>query len=128
MLQLTQAMGAGVLRGEEYNSILEQAPNIIQTIADYMGVTKGQLKDLAAEGRITADLIKAAMFSAADETNSKFEKLPMTYEEAWTMIKNAGVNALDEVSDKLNNFLNSPTGKKVINGIIGGIHLLSRAA
>lgn len=128
MLQLTQAMGAGVLRGEEYNSILEQAPNIIQTIADYMGVTKGQLKDLAAEGRITADLIKAAMFSAADETNSKFEKLPMTYEEAWTMIKNAGVNDLDEVSDKLNNFLNSPTGKKVINGIIGGIHLLSRAA
>ncbi|HBI63015.1 MAG TPA: hypothetical protein DDY31_17725 [Lachnospiraceae bacterium] len=128
MLQLTQAMGSGVLRGEEYNSVLEQAPNIIQTIADYMGVEKGELKDLAAEGRITADIIKAAMFSAADEIDSKFESLPMTYEDAWTMIKNAGVKAFDKVSDKLNDFLNSATGKKVINGITGGIHMLAGAA
>ena len=64
MLQLTQAMGSGVLRGEEYNSILEQAPNIIQAIADYMEVPKGQLKDMAAEGQITAEIVKAAMFAA----------------------------------------------------------------
>ena len=71
MLQLTQAMGSGVLRGEEYNSILEQAPNIIQAIADYMEVPKGQLKDMAAEGLITADIVKAAMFAAADDTNAE---------------------------------------------------------
>ena len=69
MLQLTQAMGSGVLRGEEYNSILEQAPNIIESIANYMEVPKGQLKDMAAEGKITADIVKNAMFAAAEETN-----------------------------------------------------------
>ena len=79
MLQLTQAMGSGVLRGEEYNSILEQAPNIIQAIADYMEVPKGQLKDMAAEGEITAEIVKNAMFAAADETNAKFEAMPKTF-------------------------------------------------
>lgn len=128
MLQLTQAMGSGVLRGEEYNSILEQAPNIIQTIADYMEVPKGQLKDMAAEGKITADVIKAAMFSAADETNAKFESIPMTYSDAWTMIRNAGVNALGDVANKLNSLLNSATGQKAVNGIISGINILSTVA
>lgn len=81
MLQLTQAMGSGVLRGEEYNSILEQAPNIIQAIADYMEVPKGQLKDMAADGAITADIVKAAMFAAADETNEKFASMPKTFSQ-----------------------------------------------
>lgn len=128
MLQLTQAMGSGVLRGEEYNSILEQAPNIIQTIADYMEVPKGQLKDMAAEGKITADIVKAAMFAAADETNAKFESIPMTYSDAWTMIRNAGINALGDVSNKLNSLLNSAAGQKAMNGIISGINILSTVA
>lgn len=125
MLQLTQAMGSGVLRGEEYNSILEQAPNIIQTIADYMEVPKGQLKDMAAEGKITADIVKAAMFAAADETNAKFESIPLTYEDAWTLVENAGVNAMREVSQELNDFLNSTTGDRAIQGLISGIQILS---
>lgn len=128
MLQLTQAMGSGVLRGEEYNSILEQAPNIIQSIADYMDVPKGKLKDMAAEGKITADIVKAAMFAAAEETDAKFASMPMTYSDAWTMMKNAWVNALDEVSDKLNSFLNSDTGTTVINSLIGGFEILSGVA
>ena len=128
MLQLTQAMGSGVLRGEEFNSIMEQAPNIIQSIADYMDVPKGKLKDMAAEGKITADIVKAAMFAAAKETDAKFASMPMTYSDAWTMMKNAGVNALDEVSDKLNSFLNSDTGSTVINSLIGGFEILSGIA
>lgn len=128
MLQLTQAMGSGVLRGEEYNSILEQAPNIIQTIADYMEIPKGQLKDMAAEGKITADIVKAAMFAAADETNAKFESIPMTYSDAWIMIRNAGVNAMSDISEKLNLLLNSAAGQKAVNGIIAGIQVLSGAA
>lgn len=128
MLQLTQAMGSGVLRGEEYNSILEQAPNIIQTIADYMDVPKGKLKDMATEGKITADIVKAAMFAAADETNAKFESIPMTYADAWTMVKNAGVNALGEVSDKLNDFLNSDAGSRMMNGLITGFDVLADVA
>ena len=125
MLQLTQAMGSGVLRGEEYNSILEQAPNIIQTIADYMEVPKGQLKDMAAEGKITADIVKAAMFAAADDTNAKFESIPMTYEDAWTMVANASVNAFREVSQELNDFLNSAAGDRTIQGLVSGMEVLS---
>ena len=128
MLQLTQAMGSGVLRGEEYNSILEQAPNIIQTIADYMEVPKGQLKDMAAEGKITADIVKAAMFAAADETDAKFAAIPMTFSDAWTMVKNAGVDALSEVSAKLNDFLNSSTGQAALDGLIQGFDILADVA
>ena len=128
MLQLTQAMGSGVLRGEEYNSILEQAPNIIQTIADYLEVPKGELKDLAAEGKITSDIVKAAIFAAAEETNAKFESIPMTYSDAWTMIKNAGVNAMSDVSEKMNGLLNNAAGQKAVNHIIAGIYILSGVA
>lgn len=128
MLQLTQAMGSGILRGEEYNSILEQAPNIIQTIADYMEVPKGQLKDMAAEGKITADIVKAAMFAAADETDAKFAAIPMTFSDAWTMVGNAGVDALSEVSAKLNDFLNSSTGQAALDGLIQGFGILADVA
>lgn len=128
MLQLTQAMGSGVLRGEEYNSILEQAPNIIQSIADYLEVPKGKLKDMASEGAITADVIKSALFAAADETNAKFESLPMTYDGAWALVKNAGIKALDQVSDKLNDFLNSAAGGKMVDGLIRGFEVLADVA
>ena len=79
MLQLTQAMGSGVLRGEELNSVFEQAPTIIQTIADYLDVPIGQIRDMAADGQLTAEIVKNALLSAADETNAKFEEMPMTF-------------------------------------------------
>ncbi len=115
MLQLTQAMGSGVLRGEEYNSILEQAPNIIQAIADYMEVPKGQLKDMAAEGKITADIVKAAMFAAADETNEKFEQMPETFEQIWTSLENTAITALQPILENLNEIANSATFQEVVN-------------
>lgn len=77
MLQLTQAMSSGVLRGEELNSVLEQAPTITRAIAAYMGVTIGEMRQLASEGRITADVVKAAVFAAAEETNAAFEAVPL---------------------------------------------------
>lgn len=107
MLQLTQAMGSGVLRGEEYNSILEQAPNIIQAIADYMEVPKGQLKDMAAEGEITADIVKAAMFAAADDTNAKFESMPKTFSQIWTSFQNTALMAFQPVLQRLNELANN---------------------
>ncbi len=107
MLQLTQAMGSGVLRGEEYNSILEQAPNIIQTIADYMEVPKGQLKDMAAEGQITADIVKAAIFAAMDETNAAFESMPVTFGQVWTSFQNTAQIAFRPVLQQLNELANS---------------------
>lgn len=88
MLQLTQAMGAGVLRGEELNSIFEQAPTIIQTIADYLNVPIGQIRTMAAEGQITASIVKNAMLSSADEINKKFNSLSLTYSEVGNLVKN----------------------------------------
>ena len=107
MLQLTQAMGSGVLRGEEYNSILEQAPNIIQAIADYLEVPKGELKDMASEGLITADVVKAAVFAAADETNAKFESMPRTFDQIWTSFQNHALMAFQPVLARMNEMANS---------------------
>ena len=102
MLQLTQAMSSGVLRGEELNSILEQAPTIAQAIADYLGVTTGEMRELASEGRVTAEVVKAAMFSAAEETNAKFEQMPMTWGQVWTSFQNIALKALQPVLSGIN--------------------------
>ena len=118
MLQLTQAMGSGVLRGEEYNSILEQAPNIIQAIAKYMDVPKGKLKDMAADGQITADIVKAAMFACADETNAKFESMPKTWSDIWTSMKNRAIKALDPVLKKINKLANDPKVQQTVDRIL----------
>ena len=128
MLQLTQAMGSGVLRGEEYNSILEQAPNIIQTIADYLEVPKGELKDMAAEGKITAEIVKAAMFAAVDETNEKFESMPMTFEQVWTSFENTALMALQPVLEELNGVANSDDFKQMVDHAANAISMLAAIA
>lgn len=87
-LQLTQALGSGVLRGEEFNAVFEAAPNIMQTVADYMGVPIGQLRSMAQEGQITADIVKNALLGATDEINTQFESMPMTWEQVWTGVMN----------------------------------------
>lgn len=128
MLQLTQAMGSGVLRGEEYNSILEQAPNIIQAIADYMEVPKGQLKDMAAEGQSTADIVKAAMFAAADETNAKFESMPKTFNQIWTSFQNTALMAFQPVLERLNEIANSEAFDTFVNNAISALSTVAGVA
>lgn len=125
MLQLTQAMGSGVLRGEEYNSILEQAPNIIQAIAKYLDVPKGQLKEMAADGKITADIVKAAMFACADETNAKFESMPKTWIDIWTSMKNRAIKALDPVLAKINQLANSERVQRTVNGLLRAFSVMA---
>jgi len=92
-LQLTQALGSGVLRGDELNAVFEAAPNIIQTIADYLDVPIGQIRNMAAEGMITADIVKNAILSATDDINKQFESMPMTFGQAWTIITNTLMDA-----------------------------------
>lgn len=128
MLQLTQAMGSGVLRGEEYNSILEQAPNIIQAIADYMEVPKGQLKDMAADGAITADIVKAAMFAAADETNEKFASMPKTFSQIWTSFQNTALMAFQPVLNRLNEIANSDAFQQFVDNAIEGLSFVAGIA
>jgi tape measure domain-containing protein len=88
MLQLTQAMSSGVLRGEELNSVFEQAPTIVQTIADYLNVPIGKIREMAAEGQITSTIVKNAMLSSADEINAKFAAMPMTFSQVGTIMGN----------------------------------------
>lgn len=90
MHQLTQAMAAGRLQGDEFRSILENAPMLAQAIAKYMDLPIGKLKDMSREGLITSDIIKNALFSVADETNAKFEEMPMT----WAQVGNAVANTM----------------------------------
>lgn len=87
-LQLTQALGSGVLRGEELNAVFESAPNVIQTIAGYLDVPIGKIREMASDGEITADIVKKAMLGATDEINRQFESMPMTWGQVWTLFCN----------------------------------------
>lgn len=102
MLQLTQAMSSGVLRGEELNSILEQTPTIAKTIADYMGVSTGQMREMASEGQVTAEVVKNALLGAAEEVNAKFDQMPMTWGQVWTSFKNTAIMAVQPVLTAIN--------------------------
>lgn len=102
MQQLTQAMSSGVLRGEELNSILEQTPTIAKTIADYMGVSTGQMREMASEGQVTAEVVKNALLGAAEEVNAKFDQMPMTWGQVWTSFKNTAIMAVQPVLTAIN--------------------------
>lgn len=107
-LQLTQALGSGVLRGEEFNAVFEAAPNIMQTVADYMGVPIGQLRSMAQEGQITAGVVKNALLSATGEINAQFESMPMTWGQVWNEVMNglyyASIPLLEVINLLANNW------------------------
>ena len=127
-LQLPQAMVAGKLQGDEFRSVMENAPMVANAIASYMGKSKGELKELSSKGAITADIIKGAMFAAADDINDKFSTMPMTFADVWTKIKNTGNQAFGEVFEKMNTMLNSESGQQMINGITAAIYMAADAA
>lgn len=128
MLQLTQAMAAGALRGEELNSILENAPGIARAIESYMGVAECSIKQYAEQGLITAEVVKNAMFAAADETNAKFESMPLTWAQIATKMQNTALAAFDPVLTRLNQVANSAQFNTVINGAINGLAMLATVA
>jgi tape measure domain-containing protein len=117
-LQLSQALGSGVLRGDELNSIFEQAPNLIQNIADYLDVPIGRIREMAADGEITADIVKAAIFSAADDINAKFDEMPMTWGQIWQSMQNTAVMAFQPVLQRLNGMANSDVFQGFVDGAI----------
>lgn len=106
-LQLTQALGSGVLRGEEFNAVFEAAPNIMQEVAEYMGVPIGQLRSMAAEGQISAEVVKNALLGATDDINSQFERMPTTWAQVWNKFKNHATVALRPVLDRLSEIASS---------------------
>lgn len=128
LIQLTQGLGSGVLRGEELNAVFESAPNIIQSIADYMQVPVGSIREMAAEGQISAQIVKNAMFAAADETNAKFAQMPMTIGQIWQMIKNEALFAFQPILEKINEIANSPRFQEFVDNCIGGLQWLAGVA
>lgn len=117
-LQLSQALGSGVLRGDELNSIFEQAPNLIQNIADYLDVPIGQIREMAADGELSADVVKAAIFAAADDINGKFDEMPMTWGQIWQSMQNTAVMAFQPVLQRLNGMANSDAFQGFVDGAI----------
>ena len=127
MLQLTQALGSGRLQGDELRSIAESAPMIEQVIADYMDVSVGEIKQLGAEGKITADIIKNAMLSATDEINAKFDQIPLKWQDIWTNITTRGDRALMPIYDKISALANSDGAMAIADNAVMAVQVFSAA-
>lgn len=128
MLQLTQAMGAGKLQGDEFRSIMENAPMIADAIAKYTGKSKGELKEMSADGVITSDIIKNATFMAADDINAKFETMPYTFADIWNKIKNGGTKAFGPLITRINKLINSEKFNQFVDNVIVGLNVTATAA
>lgn len=124
-LQLSQALGSGVLRGDELNSIFEQAPNLIQNIADYLDVPIGKIREMAADGELSADVVKAAIFSAADDINSKFNEMPMTWGQMWQSMQNTTLIAFQPVLQRLNDLANSEAFQTFVQNAVEAMATLA---
>ena len=131
MYQLTQAMGSGRLQGDEYRSIIENAPMLAGAIEEYMRNVQGEtgaMKDWSSEGLLTADVIKAAVFNSADEVEARFQQMPMTWGQVWTQMQNKAIAAFDPVLSKLNQVANSERFETVTDGIVSGLATIAAVA
>lgn len=125
MYNLTQALSTGVLRGQDLNIVMSNAPQIAQRIARYMGLTVGQLKEIAAKGQVTSDVVKAAMLGAADDINQQFEKMPMTFGDAVQKLKNMGVRAFQPLGNMISEAINSSQAEQAINGLGQALYVIT---
>lgn len=124
-LQLTQALGSGVLRGEELNAVFESAPNVIQAIADYMDVPIGKIREMASDGEVSAEIVKNAMLSATDAINDQFEQMPLTYSQIWTGFKNQALMAFQPVLQRMSEIANSDGFQSMMSGLVNGMIVLA---
>lgn len=127
MYQLTQAMASGKLQGDEFRSIRENAPLLAQAIANFTGKSMGELKKMSSEGEITADIIKKALFSTADETEARFAKMPKTIGEIWISIKNQALMAFQPILLKINEVANNPNVNRMVALLVSGFALIANA-
>ncbi|WP_131019373.1 tape measure protein, partial [Clostridioides difficile] len=124
LLQLTQGLGSGVLRGEELNAVFESAPNIIQSIADYLDVDIGKIRGMASEGMLTADIVKNSLLAATEQTNAEFEKMPYTFSQIWTSIKNNAVMIFGVIQKKIEQSMSNKGFRTFIDNFINGLYIL----
>lgn len=130
MYQLTQAMASGKLQGDEFRSIRENAPLLAKSIESYMQASGvgGTMKEWAAEGMITSDVIKAAMFSSADEIDARFASIPMTWSDVWTNAGNRAIKALDPVLKQINKLANSEDVQTMLNAMCSAFGVVASVA
>ena len=128
MYQLTQAMAAGKLQGDEFHSIMENAPLLAQSIANEMGLTVGQLKEMSSQGLITSDIIKEALFNSAEETNAKFAEIPMTFAEVGQSIQNELIQAFQPVLEQISSIPQSGEFQALSEGVVVAIRGMAIAA
>lgn len=128
MLQLTQAMGSGVLRGDELNSIFEQAPNIIQSVADYMNVPVGKIRDMASEGQITSEIVKNAVFAASDDITSKMASMPTTWSQVWQGIQNQALETFQPILNMIGQITGREEFQTVVSEISSGFQTIAAIA
>ncbi|HFL3155428.1 TPA: tape measure protein [Clostridioides difficile] len=128
LLQLTQGLGSGVLRGEELNAVFESAPNIIQSIADYLNVDIEKIRGMASEGMLTADIVKNSLLAAAEQTNAEFEKMPYTFNQIWTSIKNNAIMIFGVIQKKIEQSMSSKGFRTFIDNFINSLYVLGNVA
>ena len=126
MVQLTQAMASGALRGEELNSILDAAPGIARNIEKYMGWASGSIKKYAEDGQVTAQIVKYAMLDMADEINEQFNAIPMTLSQAFDLVQNQVQHSLKESAAAWNDFINSADGQRILGHMISLFSVLAQ--
>ena len=126
-LQLTQALGSGVLRGEELNAVFEAAPSIIHTIADYLEVNIGQIREMAKEGLLSAEVVKNAMISATDEINDKFNSMPLTWSQVFEYFKNEALWAFRPLLESINDIANSDRFKSFLESATNSLNMFASA-
>lgn len=124
-LQLSQALSLGVLRGQDFRSVASQMPVITGQIAQYLGVTRGEVKKLADDGKLTTDVVKNAILTAGDEVDKKFNQMPMTFEQVANKVRNSAMQSFAPVMERMNQALNSSRGQQAINGIINSISVMA---
>lgn len=128
MYNLTQALSTGVLRGQDLNIVMSNAPQIAQRIADYMGLSVGELKKVAAEGKVTADIVKNAMLGAAEDIDKEFQGIPKTFGDIMQQAKNMGLRAFQPISDAISHVINAPQVQGAINAIGTGLYFIASVA
>ncbi|MCV2272404.1 tape measure protein [Clostridioides difficile] len=124
LLQLTQGLGSGVLRGEELNAVFESAPNIIKSIADYLDVDVGKIRGMASEGMLTADIVKNSLLAASAETNAQFEKMPFTLGQIFTSVKNNAIMIFGAIQKKIENVVSSGGFRTFITDVTDSLYIL----
>jgi tape measure domain-containing protein len=125
MYNLTQALATGVLRGNDLQMVLSNSPALIQRISDYMGITVGELREMASQGKITADIVKNAIMSAGEDIDGQFEKMPMTFGQAMQKVKNVAIMGFQPIGQAIANAINSPEFDQAINAISQGILMVT---